>query len=277
MPKNIELFQGRCEDILPTLDDDSIDLVITSPPYNVDLGNNKYNKSPYDLYNDNKDHDKYIEWLRDIFAKVHQKLKSGGRVCINIGDGKNGAVQTHIDICHFMVRDLLFLPITTIIWRKSQIGNRTSWGSWQSPSCPSFPTPFEYILIFAKGDKKLRSEGITDIKSEHFKKWAFAEWTFAPENKMQEYDHPAMFPVELPYRCIQMLSWVGATVLDPFSGAGSTAVACRKTGRRFIGIELSQKYIDTTWKRLGDEERLTSRDLFWGEYEASTEPLEISQ
>ena len=81
-----EVICGDCEILVSELEDNSIDLVVTSPPYNVDLGNNKYHKDPYDLYNDNKDHQDYIEWLKSIFGNIKEKLVTGGRVVINIGD-----------------------------------------------------------------------------------------------------------------------------------------------------------------------------------------------
>ena len=83
-----KIYNEDCLEGMKLLDDCSVDLVVTSPPYNVDLGNNKYNKNPYNLYNDNREHHDYIEWLREIFTLTYEKLKSGGRVCINIGDGK---------------------------------------------------------------------------------------------------------------------------------------------------------------------------------------------
>lgn len=247
------------------LEDNSVDLVITSPPYNVDLGNNKYNKNSYNLYNDNMEHKEYILWLKDIFEKLYPKLKSGGRVCINIGDGQNGRIPTHSDIIQFMSHDLGYIPFTTIIWRKSQIGNRTSWGSWLSPSCPSFPTPFEYILIFAKETKTLQKKGETDLTDEEFKKWAFAEWSMVPETRMQDYGHPAMFPEELPYRLMKMLSWKDALVVDPFNGCGTTAIVSKMTGRNYIGFELSEEYCEKTKKRLKNTRDLEERDMFAGE------------
>ena len=96
LSENSKLYNGKSEDVIPTLENNSIDLVITSPPYNVDLGNNKYNENPYDLYNDNKDHKEYISWLKDLFEKLYPKLKSGGRVCLH-GDTlistRNGFVK----------------------------------------------------------------------------------------------------------------------------------------------------------------------------------------
>jgi len=261
---NAKLYNGKSEDVIPELDDNSIDIVITSPPYNVDLGNNKFNENPYDLYNDNKDHEEYIAWLKDLFEKLYPKLKSGGRVCINIGDGQNGRVPTHVDIIHFMTKQLHYLPMANIIWNKSQIGNRFAWGSFASPSCPSFPKPFEYIMVFAKDNLKLQEPGETDVTNEEFKKWAFSIWNMTGETKMKEIGHPAMFPVELPYRLIKMLSWTNSTVLDIFNGAGTTAVACEKLGRKYIGIEMSEDYCDLTMRRINDTIPLKEIDMFAG-------------
>ncbi len=259
---NSEIYHGKSEDIIPILEDNSIDLIITSPPYNVDLGNNKYYTSSYDLYNDNKDHWDYIEWLKNIFQSLWPKLKKGGRVCINIGDGKNGTIPTHVDIIHFMTRELRYILMANIIWNKSQHGNRFAWGSFASPSFPSFPNPFEYIMVFAKEEKKLQEKGKTDITNREFINWSLGMWNIAPETKMNKIGHPAMFPVALPYRLIKMLSWEEATVLDPFNGAGTTGVACQELNRKYIGIEMSKKYCDLTVKRINDIRPLSERDMF---------------
>ena len=245
----IDLRYGCCEELLPSLLNCSIDLVVTSPPYNVNLGNNAFHKKPYDLYNDNKKHKEYIEWLRSIFEAVYPKLLSGGRVCINIGDGKNGAVPTSSDVIQFMT-ELHYLPMSHIIWYKKHTSSRTAWGSWKSPSCPSFPTTFEHILIFAKEHTKLQRKGETDLTKEEFVKWTDPMWVFPPENKQRQYGHPAMFPEELPYRLIKMLSWVDAVVFDPFMGLGTTAVACKKLNRRCIGFEQSQEYFSKAVDRV---------------------------
>lgn len=260
-PKS-KLYNGKSEDVIPTLENNSIDLLITSPPYNVDLGNNKFNENPYDMYNDNMDHFEYINWLKDLFDKLYNKMKSCGRLAINIGDGKNGRVPTHVDIIHFMTRELKYIPMANIIWNKSQIGNRFSWGSYLSPSCPSFPKPFEYIMIFAKDDIKLQTKGETDLTAKEFKEWAFAMWNMVPETKMQEMGHPAMFPVELPYRLIKMLSWKDSTVLDIFNGAGTTGVACELLQRKYIGIEMSKEYCDISVKRIKNVRSVEERDMF---------------
>lgn len=112
----IKLYNDDCLNVIPVLKNESIDCIITSPPYNVDLGNNKYNKNPYNLYCDNREHKEYIEWLKHIFFKLYPKVKNGGRICINIGDGKNGSIPTSSDIIQFMSEK--YIPVTHIIWDK---------------------------------------------------------------------------------------------------------------------------------------------------------------
>ena len=249
--KGIKLLHGDCLELMKDIPDMSVDLTVTSPPYNVDLGNNKYNKNPYNLYNDNREHHDYIEWLRKIFTLTYEKLKSGGRVCINIGDGKNGAVPTHSDVIQMMC-EIGYIPMSVIIWNKNTVSGRTAWGSFNSPSCPSLPTPFEYILVFAKGDKKLQWKGETDLTKKEFIDWSLSLWTFAPETRQKKIGHPAMFPEELPKRLIKMFSWKGALVLDPFMGSGTTGVACVNTNRNFTGIELDDKYFKIAQKRIAE-------------------------
>jgi len=240
------------EDCIYTLDnrikDDSLDLTITSPPYNVDLGNNKLNKNPYDLYNDNKEHQDYIGWLKTIFEKIYDKTKLGGRCVINIGDGKNGAVPTHSDIIQFM-KELNWIPMSTIIWNKNQVGNRTAWGSFLSPSSPSFPTPFEYILVFYNRYHKKLNKGVTDLTKEEFIRNSLAMWNFAGEKKSKT-GHPAAFPIELPLRCIKQFTWIGDKVLDIFGGSGTTGVACKQLKRDFILIEKIPEYVSLIKNRI---------------------------
>lgn len=245
-----KIYHGKCENKLDLISDNSIDLAITSPPYNVNLGKNKYNKNPYDLYNDNKNHQEYIIWLESVFQKIYNKLKSGGRCVIVIGDGLNGGIPTHSDITQFMTQKLNYLIMTTIIWDKHHVRPRYAWGSFASPSSPSFPKPFDFVLIFAKENKKLQEKGETDLAPDEFKKWAYGLWEIAPEGKVKLLRHPAPFPLELPIRLIKMLSWKNSIVLDPFMGSGTTGVACMKLHRNFIGMEISEKYCKIAEKRI---------------------------
>jgi len=247
-----KIYCADCRHTIQLMDNELIDLVITSPPYNINLGHNRYHKNPYDLYNDNKDHHDYIDCLKYIFELLYDKMKKGGRVCINIGDGKNGAVPTASDITQFMV-ELGYIPYTHIIWDKSQVGNRCAWGSFMSPSSPSFPTPFEHILVFAKETKKLQWKGETDLTKQEFIEWSLAMWKFAPETRQKKMGHNAMFSPELPRRLIKMLSYRKAVVLDPFSGMGTTALVAKALDRHYIGIELSEDYCKRSRERIEQE------------------------
>jgi len=231
---------GRAEERLHDLPDRIVDLTVTSPPYNVDLGNNKFKLDGYDIYNDNQEHQEYINWLHTVFELVYQKTKQGGRCVINIGDGKNGSIPTHAHIIN-MMEHIGWYAFATIIWHKHQIGNRLAWGSWKSPSSPSFPTPFEYILVFYKGDKKLQYKGETDLEKQEFIDWTLAMWEFPGDNSTDW--HPATFPEELPRRCIKMLTWKEALVIDPFAGSGTTLKVAKDLGRNYWGCDISPNYV----------------------------------
>ena len=129
------------------------------------------------------------------------------------------------------------------------MSNRTAWGSYLSASSPSFPRGFEYILVFGK-TSKLKDKGESTVSKEEFIEYSNGLWSFAPERKQKEYKHPAMFPVEMPLRLIKMLTYKDAIVLDPFSGAGTTGVACMLTGRSYIGIEKEPEYQKIAVKRM---------------------------
>lgn len=247
MIKN-QVLRGDCIQLGRKLEDESIDLIVTSPPYNVDLGNNKFRDEGYHSYKDDLPHDVYIEWLTEVFLVLKRKLKSGGRLCINIGDGKNGRVPTHVDL-HWNLQRIGYLPFAFIIWDKKNVNNRTAWGSWMSPSCPSFPKPFEFIMVFSKDELKLQEKGETDIEKQDFIDWAYSHWEF-PGETSKKVNHPAPFPKELPRRCIQMLSWKDATVLDPFAGSGTTLVVAEELGRDYIGFEMDEEYCRVARDRL---------------------------
>ena len=254
-----EIVHGNCLDLIPKLTDKSIDLVITSPPYNVGL-------EGYDSFNDKMGHKNYIKWLREVFKALYPKLKKGGRICLNIGDGENGKIPTHSDIIQFMTHSLRYRQYTTIVWQKHNTSNRQAWGSFKSPNHPSFPTAMEYILIFCKDTYELQDKGETDLTKDEFVEWSLTPWEFArsaykeSSRLINNSIHPAPFPPELPRRLIKMLSWIGATVFDPFIGSGTTAEECKKLGRNYIGFDISEKYVDYTNKRL--KHIITEESLF---------------
>jgi len=242
MENNANLYTGDCIEKLREIVEtgERANIIITSPPYNVNLGNNKYKKEGYLSTDDNLPYEEYLNWMREVFTECYNVLTEDGRICINIGDGKNGAIPTHSDFIQ-ICKEIGFIPLTTIIWNKNTMSSRTAWGSFMKASAPSFPRGFEYIIILSK-TPKLLNNGESTMTKEEFIEYSNGLWTFAPEKKQKEYGHPAMFPVELPLRLIKMLTYKGAIVLDPFSGAATTGVAAIRTGRKYIGIEKEQVY-----------------------------------
>ena len=242
----ISLIKGDCLAEMKGLND--VNLIVTSPPYNVNLGNNKYKKDGYSEYDDNLPYDEYLSFMRKVFAICYEVLAKDGRMAINVGDGKNGSITTHADFITIAKR-IGFIPITTIIWNKNNTSNRCAWGSYLSAKAPSFPRGFEYILVFGK-TKTREQKGVSTISKEEWVEYTNGLWTFAPEKKQKSFGHPAMFPLELPKRLIKMLTYEGDLVLDPFMGCGTTGVACAELKRDFIGVELDANYYKTAKERI---------------------------
>jgi DNA modification methylase len=255
---NIETFTNRVfldnwENIVPNIPSSSIDLILTSPPYNVKLGDNKLNKNKYKSYDDNMDYDDYLGWMRSLFDESFRVLKKGGRIAINIGDGENGAITTHSDFTYMLKNEFDFVPITTIVWDKNQIGSSTAWGSFKSPRCPSFPTQFEFVIVMGKETKYHEGDpSKISISKENFIRNSRALWRITPETQMMsKYDHPAMFPIELPLRLIDHLTYIDDIVMDTFSGIATTCCAAKMLNRKYIGIEKDQHYFNGGNERLG--------------------------
>jgi len=122
--------------------------------------------------------------------------------------------------------------------------------SFMSPSCPSFPTPFEYILVFYKSSRKLIHKGESDLIKKEFIDWSLAIWNITGETRMKKFGHPAMFPKEIPKRLIKMFSYPGDVVLDPFSGLGTTCKVAKDLKRCYIGFETDEEYYKKSLERL---------------------------
>ena len=127
------------------------------------------------------------------------------------------------------------------LWYDVTLTKLTAWGSWLSASAPYVSSPFEGILILYKDSWKKLNKGVSTTTKEEFREFACGVWKFAPNRRG---DHPAPFPEKLALRCINGLSYVGDTVLDPFLGTGTTAIAAKKASRGYIGIDLSPDYIE---------------------------------
>ncbi|MHA1911088.1 MAG: DNA-methyltransferase [Candidatus Kariarchaeaceae archaeon] len=230
---NIKLLN---DDILvcKSIQEESIDLIITSPPYALDI---KYNS-----FDDKMTYETYLQFTKDWLTKVYHLSKEDGRLCLNIPLDKNkgGQQSVYADITS-IAKEIGWKYHTTIIWNEQNISRRTAWGSWMSASAPYVIAPVEVIVILYKKVWKKKNKGESDITREEFMEWTNGVWNFSGESK-KRIGHPAPFPVELPRRCIKLFSYIGDTVLDPFTGSGSTLIACKETNRKGIGVEIDEKY-----------------------------------
>jgi len=239
------------DDILTTkiVDSDSIDLIITSPPYNVNIKyNSHYDEMPY------KD---YLDFAREWLIKCYDLAKDDGRFCLNIPLDKNkGGQQSVCADLTTIAKQTGWKYHSTIIWNEQNISRRTAWGSWLSASAPYVIAPVEVIVIlYKKRWKKESRRRISDINKAEFQEWTNGVWNFSGESK-RKVGHPAPFPVELPKRCIKLFSFVGDTILDPFLGSGSTLIACSQTGRKGIGIEIDPGYCEIAKQRVIKEGKI---------------------
>jgi site-specific DNA-methyltransferase (adenine-specific) len=224
----------------------SIDLIITSPPYNVDI--------QYNSHNDQVTYKEYMVFSQRWMKRCFSWLKDDGRFCLNIPLDKNKGGQQSVGAdLTTIAKKTGFSYHSTIIWNEGNISRRTAWGSWKSASAPYVIAPVELIVVlYKKSWKKISGSGESDISREEFMDWTNGLWTFNGERKKKT-GHPAPFPVELPLRCMKLFSFVGDTVLDPFMGSGSTLVAAARSSRKGIGIEIDPGYCEIAVNRVEKE------------------------
>ena len=226
------------------LPDNSVHLMVTSPPYNVGKD-----------YDDDLTLAEYLSFLKRVWAETYRVLVPGGRACINVANlGRKPYIPLHAFIIHDMT-EIGFLMRGEIIWDKGASASvSTAWGSWQSASNPTLRDTHEYILVFSKGNfRREKLDGKSDtISKEEFLEFTKSVWSFAAESA-KRVGHPAPFPIELPYRLIQLYTYKDEIVLDPFMGSGQTALAALKAGRRYVGYETNAEYLNLAKKRISGQ------------------------
>ncbi|NMB99066.1 MAG: site-specific DNA-methyltransferase, partial [Thermoanaerobaculaceae bacterium] len=211
---------------------------------------------PYNVgkeYDENLTLQEYRDFLKRVWKEVERVLVPGGRCCINIA---NLGRKPYIPLHSFIIEDMLelnFLMRGEIIWNKSSSGSpSTAWGSWLSAKNPTLRDIHEYILVFSKGNFSRDSFGRkSTITKEQFLEYTKSVWTF-PAEMASKVGHPAPFPVELPFRLIELYTFEGEVVLDPFLGSGQTAIAALKSRRKYVGYEINPDYIKLAEKRIKD-------------------------
>ena len=225
----------------------SVELTVTSPPYNV---GKEYDGSQE---SDSIDYKDYLNFTEKWLSNCYHWTKSTGRLCVNVSldKNRNGKQPISADVTK-VAMDVGWKYHATIVWNEGNISRRTAWGSWKSASAPHVIAPVETIIVLYKDEWKRLRQGMSDITADEFKEWVFGMWSFNGESG-KRIGHEAPFPRELPKRCIKLFSFEGDIVLDPFVGSGTTMIESINNNRIAVGIEKEIDYCDLTLKRINKE------------------------
>ncbi|MFN2302381.1 MAG: DNA-methyltransferase [Anaerolineales bacterium] len=242
-PAFLDQILCQSSENMSSLPDNCIHLMVTSPPYNVQKE-----------YDQNLSLDDYLALLNRVWTETYRVLVPGGRACINIA---NLGRKPYLPLHSFIIEQMLsigYLMRGEIIWDKgASTSPSTAWGSWLSASNPVLRDVHEYILVFCKASfQRPKGDRENTIQKEDFLAWTKSVWQF-PAVQARQIGHPAPFPIELPHRCIQLYTYKGEVVLDPFAGSGSTCVAAKGDGRHFVGYEVNPDYCQLIHARLDKE------------------------
>jgi len=251
-----QLFCGDSRD-MSVVDDKSVALIVTSPPY--------FAAKEYELaLGEGHIPGSYVEYLvmlRDVFAECVRVLEPGGRMAINVANlGRKPYRSLAGDVTRILQDDLRMLLRGEIVWVKGNgMNGSCAWGSYASASNPALRDTTERIIVASKGrfDRAIKRAdreqlGLpheNTIDPEEFRALTLDVWKFAPASA-KRVGHPAPFPVELPRRAIEFFTYKGDVVLDPFMGAGTTAVAAVQTGRHYVGFDADPDYVALAERRV---------------------------
>lgn len=220
-----------------------IDLIVTSPPYNVGI---EYNSN-----NDELNYEQYLEFSEKWMSNCYKWSNTQARFCLNIPLDKNkgGHRSVGADLTK-IAQKVGWIYQSTIIWNEGNISRRTAWGSWMSASAPFVIAPVELIVILYKDQwKKTNGTRKSDVTGEEFKDWTQGVWVFNGESK-KRIGHPAPFPKELPYRCIKLFSYERDVIFDPFAGSATTLIVAQNCNRIGIGVEIDSEYSKLAKERI---------------------------
>jgi modification methylase len=229
----------KSSEVMDELPDNCIHLMVTSPPYNVGKE-----------YDQDLQLDEYLGFLQRVWAETYRVLVPGGRACINVANvGRKPYLPFHAFIIQQMLA-LGYLMRGEIIWNKAaSASSSTAWGSWRAATNPVLRDVHEYILVFSKGAFARKTDKPSTIQRDEFLEFTKSVWTF-PAVSARKVGHPAPFPEDLPYRLVQLYTFQGDVVLDPFAGSGTTCLVAAANARQFVGYDTNPKYLALARQRL---------------------------
>jgi site-specific DNA-methyltransferase (adenine-specific) len=220
-----------------SIPNNSIDLILTSPPYNVGI--------EYDTWNDSLSKKDYFGWVQNWLSKCYRSLKPDGRIAINVPfevNMKHDNERVFISSEYWVqMRNVGFkwFGLVRLEEIATQRARFTAWGSYLSPSMPYVHNAEECVLLAYKENPKKINKGETDLTKKEFIEYVSGVWSYRAETQPMT---KVCFSKDIPYKAIKLLTWKGDTVLDPFTGSGTTGVTAIQLKRNFIGFEISKNY-----------------------------------
>jgi site-specific DNA-methyltransferase (adenine-specific) len=268
--KNLEdivgkVITGDCVEVMKELPKDTIDLIVTSPPYGVGID--------YDVCEDDLYIDDYLVFTRNWLTQAFNLLKEGGRIALNIPyeinrQAKGGRIFIVSEVWQIMKEiGFGFYGIVDLEEQSPHRSKTTAWGSWMSPSSPYIYNPKECVILAYKGSAKKTNKGqpqwsyeekdvegktkrvYSDEDKKEFIELVYGQWNYFADTKSMT---KATFSMDIPTKAIKILTYKDDVVLDPFAGSGTSLVAAEVLDRKWIGIELSPNYSEVARKRVGD-------------------------
>lgn len=263
-----KIINGDCIEVMKTLPDGSVDLIVTSPPYGVGIA--------YDTHDDDVEFDEYLVFAKEWLTEAYNLLKDDGRIALNIpyeiNRQKKGGRIFFVSEMYQVMKQIGFgfFGIVDLEEQSPHRSKTTAWGSWMSPSSPYIYNPKECVILAYKKHhiKKVKGEpqwkGVpTEIEQEdgtikkkvvyedtdkkEFMELVFGQWNYFADTRSLT---KATFSTDIPTKAIKILSYKNDIVLDPFAGSGTSLVSAEILGRRWIGIELSPNYCKIAEERV---------------------------
>jgi site-specific DNA-methyltransferase (adenine-specific) len=255
-----KIIQGNCVEVMAGLPESTVDLIVTSPPYNVGI--------EYDTHNDRQSMEDYWQFTKDWLSEAYRILKDDGRVAINIPyevnvQDRGGRILFMSEFYQIMKNlGFKFFGLVDLDENSPHRSKTTAWGSWMSPSAPYIYNPKECVILGYKKNhiKKVKGEPqwkgeLVDLEQEdgtikqkmmyqeedkkEFMSLVYGQWEYFADTKQQT---KATFSMDIPMKAIKILTYRNDVVLDPFTGSGTSICAAEISGRRWIGIEVSENY-----------------------------------
>ena len=265
-----KITTGDCREVMKEMPANSIDLMVTSPPYGVGIA--------YDSFDDDMNFETYKEFSKEWLSEAFRVLKPDGRLALNIPyeinrQEKGGRIFMVAELWNILASiGYKFYGVVDLEESSPHRSKTTAWGSWMSPSSPYIYNPKECVLLCYKQLSKKQTKGTPQWKSwveqvedknnpelfvnkkmyeksdkDDFISLVYGQWNYFADTRQQT---KATFSMDIPVRAMKILSYKEDIVMDPFMGSGTSAVAAEFVGRNWVGVELSENYTEVANKRL---------------------------